>query len=365
MAPVVPLGRDWGEKLSFKYSAAQEMLWSLHVLSDPSHHQNLLSWALRVNSSLAPDLLKEVQDISASFDQWSPFLELVEALEGEKNASWEQLQAELAKMGQALFVYYALGRRVTVGELIKVIRQPALVEGFISSHELAGEKEMFRKLLANPEEVRRKFLGTLEGYWQQSFSSEMNRLEEVFLESLQDKIGVFRQSGLAELLSSLGLGFKQVGQGIEGEAVVGEEIIPIHLGLEDVQRIIVMPSVFAAPHLFPVYREKVLTLRYQCPYPEESQAQPHLDGEKLLQILKALADGTRLRILQMIAKGPKYTGEIAQELGFSEPTVSRHMKLLKSAGLVQITRADNFIYYSLDKQIIALVSPGLEDLFSE
>ena len=50
--------------------------------------------------------------------------------------------------------------------------------------------------------------------------------------------------------------------------------------------------------------------------------------------LDALGDGNRRAILQLLADGGRSVGEIADRLPISRPAVSRHLKLLRGAGLV-------------------------------
>jgi DNA-binding transcriptional ArsR family regulator len=55
--------------------------------------------------------------------------------------------------------------------------------------------------------------------------------------------------------------------------------------------------------------------------------------------LNALGDPTRRTIFERLARGPQAVGELAKDLPVSRPAVSRHLKVLKDAGLV-IDRAD-------------------------
>ena len=54
----------------------------------------------------------------------------------------------------------------------------------------------------------------------------------------------------------------------------------------------------------------------------------------LLEFFKALADETRLKIVGLLANGPRTTDQLAQALGLRAPTVSHHLDKLMAAGLV-------------------------------
>ena len=64
-------------------------------------------------------------------------------------------------------------------------------------------------------------------------------------------------------------------------------------------------------------------------------------------VFKALADPTRRQILEDLRGGEMSAGEIAARFPISGPSISRHLAVLKAAGLVRERRDANRIYYSL------------------
>jgi len=69
--------------------------------------------------------------------------------------------------------------------------------------------------------------------------------------------------------------------------------------------------------------------------------------EDLLNGLKAAAEPTRLRILALCAQGELSVTDLTQILGQSQPRVSRHLKLLGDAGLLDRFREGTFAYFRL------------------
>src|SRR5690606_10194715 len=61
--------------------------------------------------------------------------------------------------------------------------------------------------------------------------------------------------------------------------------------------------------------------------------------------LRAAADPTRLRLLALLARAELTVGEICEVLGQSQPRVSRHLKLLCDAGLLDRFREHLWVYY--------------------
>lgn len=71
-------------------------------------------------------------------------------------------------------------------------------------------------------------------------------------------------------------------------------------------------------------------------------------------VFKALADPTRRQILQELRAGELNAGEIAALFPMSGPSVSRHLSVLRHAGLVTERRDANRIYYSLVPERLAV-----------
>ena len=66
---------------------------------------------------------------------------------------------------------------------------------------------------------------------------------------------------------------------------------------------------------------------------------------------RALADETRREILELLRTGPKTSGEIADRFHSSWPTISRHLAILRAAGLVVTERQGQEIYYELNTSV--------------
>ena len=63
---------------------------------------------------------------------------------------------------------------------------------------------------------------------------------------------------------------------------------------------------------------------------------------------KALADPSRRHILELLAQGDLTAGEIAAHFSMSKPSVSHHLSILKSAGLICDQRSGQNIVYSVN-----------------
>jgi ArsR family transcriptional regulator len=73
-----------------------------------------------------------------------------------------------------------------------------------------------------------------------------------------------------------------------------------------------------------------------------------MDLKKLRQVLKACADDTRLRILNILDVRQLTVKDICQTLKLSQPSVSKHLAKLRLLRIVADRREGNLIYYSLN-----------------
>jgi ArsR family transcriptional regulator len=68
-------------------------------------------------------------------------------------------------------------------------------------------------------------------------------------------------------------------------------------------------------------------------------------------VFQALADETRRQILQFLREGPRTSGQIADQFQSSWPTISRHLAVLRVAGLVVTERKGQAIFYELNTSV--------------
>lgn len=70
------------------------------------------------------------------------------------------------------------------------------------------------------------------------------------------------------------------------------------------------------------------------------------------EVLAALADDTRRKILLKLKEGKISSGDLAAALGMTPQALSYHLSKLKKADLIYETRYKNFIYYELNLTIL-------------
>lgn len=74
--------------------------------------------------------------------------------------------------------------------------------------------------------------------------------------------------------------------------------------------------------------------------------------EDKIEVFKALSDKNRLLILEMLSCGELCACDIIEGLNLTQPTISHHMKILKSSGLVNGEKKGKWMIYSINEKVV-------------
>jgi DNA-binding transcriptional ArsR family regulator len=139
--------------------------------------------------------------------------------------------------------------------------------------------------------------------------------------------------------------------------VTTREILPDDWGswLEDIEEVILIPSAHIGPYLF-VFEcdERTARIIFGARVPKgASVSSSSLHRSELLMRLNALADDTRLHILELIAEeGELGAKEIITRLDLSQSSASRHLRLLSATGYLIERRREGAKVYRLNRDRI-------------
>ena len=78
--------------------------------------------------------------------------------------------------------------------------------------------------------------------------------------------------------------------------------------------------------------------------------------------MRALSDPTRREILNLLKKDSISAGDISGHFEMSVPAVSKHLSILKDAGLIRDRREGKYIYYELNASVLEEVLLWIEGL---
>lgn len=86
-----------------------------------------------------------------------------------------------------------------------------------------------------------------------------------------------------------------------------------------------------------------------------------MDEKVFSKYFKAFGDLSRLRIVTLLSSKEMTVNDITSAIGLSQPTVSRHLAILREAGIVIDRRDKQKVYYSLIKKNVEICCMGFCD----
>jgi DNA-binding transcriptional ArsR family regulator len=72
-------------------------------------------------------------------------------------------------------------------------------------------------------------------------------------------------------------------------------------------------------------------------------------------VFNAIAEGRRREILELLADGERPVNDLVESLGVAQPQVSKHLRVLREVGLVNVRDAGRLRYYSLNAEPLRTV----------
>lgn len=90
-----------------------------------------------------------------------------------------------------------------------------------------------------------------------------------------------------------------------------------------------------------------------------------MNYEELANLLKAISDPNRLKILDVISCGGKRACDILEFFDFTQPTLSHHMKTLTEAGLANKSRDGRWVFYTINEEKADYIKQELSELISD
>jgi ArsR family transcriptional regulator, virulence genes transcriptional regulator len=92
-------------------------------------------------------------------------------------------------------------------------------------------------------------------------------------------------------------------------------------------------------------------------------AKMQAQAEQAAELLKALSNPQRLRVMCMLIDGEKTVGEINAEIELSQSALSQHLALLRDGGWVQTRRESQNVYYSVADGPVHRIIQTLHDIY--
>jgi DNA-binding transcriptional ArsR family regulator len=355
MTPVVVPDTDQlRSMITFRTSTLYELFFSLGALQSPGHrHQDR---AQRVRSGLPPDLLEELEFFYTRFERGILLMEL--AIDYREQHDVEGFFEYLEQMDIPHFLFYALGRLAPAEEMAKLQPRMDSLLSIIPFSYPDGDPYQegrlrtggFLELLADPNGYKVRLLELWRRYWELCFKEESKEYHQIWDESIKEKSRALSGQDASEFLERLAGGHEL------------PEQVPAAYATEEV---ILVPSYFGPHHLI-FFGYGSTTIIYDCQITEDQRAELERLGEETVAVGKALGDKTRLELLKWIVRDSEIYGQaLAKRCHLSQPSVSRHLRILKEAGIIQERPVGNHISYEVRRERLEKLSEQLIDYLYE
>ncbi|MBN1976757.1 MAG: winged helix-turn-helix transcriptional regulator [Anaerolineae bacterium] len=195
-------------------------------------------------------------------------------------------------------------------------------------------------LLNDPPAMQDLVVTYLRAMWDDVVAAEWERR----LPLLQEAIAAFQALDLTGM-SCAETVYRVVGRELSSECEKWQE---------EAGRITFIPSAHFGPYIGRMVRENVVKLVFGARVPEgASTSSPELSRSELLMRLNALADETRLRILELLSGGEDMNSqEIMERLDLSQSAASRHLRQLAATGYLTVERREGAKVFRLNRDRI-------------
>ncbi|MFJ7133798.1 DUF5937 family protein [Streptomyces fungicidicus] len=337
-------------------SPLAELGMALHALSEPGHHPGLQAWATGVTARLDPHLADRMCE--ADFLWRSTFSDLFlpcAGVPGRTTLPGATLAEDLDlldKLSDEQFVDAAL--EFTCALPYGLPGAGPLTDAGLRrrSLELAAARgprqtEFTERLLSDPPGIRGRLRQFLEDCEEAFFAETWSRLRHQLAADTRHKTDLLRHKGPAGALTAVSpavtvdeaagrITVDKLGEGRTATGDGGLLLIPTSLGW---------------PHLMVLHRYGWQpVLHYPVGSPE--LAAPQTVGQLALR-MTALSHPVRMRMCRNLARSAYTTSELAQAHGMTAPEISRHLGVLKKAGLLTTRRRGRYVLHQLDVTVVA------------
>ncbi|GKQ35771.1 DUF5937 family protein [Streptomyces sp. A012304] len=333
------------ERVRFAASPLAELTAMLHVLAEPGHHPQLAGWAGDVWAGLRPELAERLRESEFLWrSSQADFL-----IPARPRPTLAEELDDVDRIDDDIYVTAALV--TTCGS--DRVRFPApspLTDATARRRALdlaqargAAQEAFAERMLADPAAVRARVRHTLEQCAEAFFDAAWAGAAVRLATDLRLKNDLLKRQGLGPALASVS---GAVTLAPDGDCIIVDKLQDKATTAHGTG-VTFIPSVFGRPHLVAVHAPGWHPV-VQYPVAEPSPSQEPVSLETVTLRLEALAHPVRLRLLRTLARGPHTTGELAHVWGLSLPEVSRHLAVLRRAGLLTSRRNGRHVRYTLD-----------------
>jgi DNA-binding transcriptional ArsR family regulator len=314
--------------VTWDIGSAYDFFMSLEVLHHPDDFGLRASWAAGVRSRLPAEERKFLEEMQNFL--WMP-MHWIHELPSPKDATtaiWALSQIPPGQRPLAMNNPYETSPDV-VELLHRVVERRNwdkqdldIFRSILQEHNKGHKAKDIPTILdwwARPDELGEMYLSALQSYYHAFFAEEEKRIAMVLRE------GLARAQELAEKLSLMDL-MVELSQGVHIDELC------------DTSEIVMIPGYWNTPLVvFPKIGPQRMAFMFGVRPTDMSLVPGEPVPDTLLRVLKALADPTRLRILNYLSQETMTPAQLTRKLRLRAPTVTHHLRAMRLAGLVHVS----------------------------
>ncbi|MFE9020639.1 DUF5937 family protein [Streptomyces sp. NPDC007808] len=353
------------ERLAVVPSPLAELGMALHALSEPGHHPGVQGWVTGVTARLDPHLADRMCEADFLWrttfsDLFLPYAGIPGgALPGATLA--EELDL-LDKLSDEQFVNAALEFTCALPYATQapdVLADEGLRRRALELAAARGPQQLrfSRRLLAEPPRIRAWLRQFLEDCEETFFADVWSRLSHQLAADARHKTDLLRHKGLTEAMAAVS---PAVSVDETAGRITVDKLRQGHTVIRD-SSLLLVPTSLGWPHLMVLHRHGWQPVLH---YPVGSSgpvAPPSVD--QLTLRMTALSHPVRMQLCRNLARSTYTTSELVQIHRMTAPEISRHLGVLKKAGLITTRRRGRYVLHQLDVTAVArLGSDFLEAL---
>ncbi|MEU9264447.1 helix-turn-helix domain-containing protein [Streptomyces sp. NPDC048251] len=355
----IDIGGLPAERLRFAASPLAELTAMLHVLAEPGHHPQLADWAGDVWTALRPELAERLRE--AEFLWRSSQADFL--IPARPRPTLAEELDDVDRIDDERYVTAALvttcgSNRVHFGTRSPLTDATARERALDLAQSRGALQEAFaERLLADPAAVRARVRDTLEQCGEAFFDAAWAGAAVRLATDLRLKNDLLKRQGIGAAIASVS---DAVTLAPEGDWIIVDKLQDKATSAHG-SGVTFIPSVFGRPHLVAVHAPGWRPV-VQYPVAEPSSAEPEPEQVSLETVtlrLEALAHPVRLRLLRTLARSPQTNRELAYAWDLTPPEVSRHLAVLRGAGLLTARRHGRYVRYTLDLPALTALGSDL------
>ncbi|MFF8409953.1 DUF5937 family protein [Streptomyces omiyaensis] len=339
------------ERIVFCPSPLAELGNAVHVLAEPGHHPAHHAWATATATALEPGLADRL--LEADFMWRSTRADFL--LPARPRETLAEELDDLDRIDDERFVGAALeiscSPRYARGDIPSPLVDERSARRALDLAAARGPRQaaFAERMLASPTATRAWIRRLLEDCDEAFFADAWRRIRVQLAADARHKTELMRHKGLADALADASAALSLEEDGHSARIVV-DKLMEARADARD-GALTLVPSAFGRPHLMALYSpgwQPVIM------YPAASREVGGLESVETVGLrLDALAHPVRMRLCRSLARGPYSTSELADTHGITAPEVSRHLAVLRKAGLLSTRRRGRYVLHQLDFSVVS------------